>query len=266
MKIFLQVTVVYISDRQASVRMGQSFWSRGPSLSTRFTADDFPSLQSSTDAGHNYAKVLQATIELTQILHNAHDILYSSKERTMHMVNWGDYNRYLDDFRTSLSTWKSRWDKLEASPKLHCTARIFREYVCLYVNAFSFQSILSRAAKRSREFGKALSSPQAAQSLFPGGLMASPDGVYIFQAIDSARNILSIAIETDPVEHIRYMPFRFYMYVPTDAGPLSSGLIKTKQIYHLCCRLLIQSRCFWCFLKGRARENHASRPPLYIPP
>ena len=45
--------------------MGQSLWSRGPSLSTRFTADDFPSLQLSEDAQHNYASVLQATIELT---------------------------------------------------------------------------------------------------------------------------------------------------------------------------------------------------------
>ncbi|CAK7236840.1 hypothetical protein SCUCBS95973_009746 [Sporothrix curviconia] len=224
---------VYISDRQISVRMGQSFWSRGPSLSTRFTANDFPSLRLQTDAEHNYAMVLQATIELTQLLHNAHDILYSSRERTVHMILRGDYNRYLDDFRTSLSAWKGRWNGLQASPKLDCTLRIVQEYVCLYVNAFSFQAILSRAAKEGQEAASAgnkrnlspahpPTQPQQAKSqtqprmppksLFPCGLMASPDGVYVFESITAARNILSIANKTDPVAHIRYMPFRFYVY------------------------------------------------------
>ncbi|CAK7213008.1 hypothetical protein SEUCBS140593_001700 [Sporothrix eucalyptigena] len=219
--------------RQISVRMGQSFWSRGPSLSTRFTANDFPSLRLQTDAEHNYAMVLQATIELTQLLHNAHDILYSSRERTVHMILRGDYNRYLDDFRTSLSAWKGRWNGLQASPKLDCTLRIVQEYVCLYVNAFSFQAILSRAAKEGQEAASAghnrksssvqpqtqpqqpksqLQPQTLPQSLFPCGLMASPDGAYVFEAITAARNILAIANKTDPVKHIRYMPFRFYVY------------------------------------------------------
>ncbi|RDL38136.1 uncharacterized protein BP5553_05569 [Venustampulla echinocandica] len=202
---------VYISDRQISVRMGQSFWSRGPSLSSRFTADDFPSLQLSEDAEHSYASVLQATIELTQLLHNVHDILYSAKARTLQMMLSGDYNRYLDDFRKALSTWQDCWGNLKASPKLHSTLRIVIEYVRLYVNAFSFQSILSRASRN----GIATSSPfrrDRVQSLFPQGIMASADGAYIYEAVNAARNILSIAVETDPVAHIRYMPFRFYVY------------------------------------------------------
>lgn len=209
MLIFL---VVYIADRQISVRMGQSFWSRGPSLSTRFTADDFPSLRLSVDAEHNYAQVLQATIELTQLLHNAHDILYSSKERRMQMVHWGDYNRYLDDFRRSLSAWHDRWGKLDASPKLYSTLRIVKEYVRLYVCAFSFQSILSRAVQENRNHDTIKSPPGKASSLFPQGIMSTPDGIYVFEAVDSARKILMISTETDPVAHIRYMPFRFYVY------------------------------------------------------
>ncbi|OQD89983.1 hypothetical protein PENANT_c002G09137 [Penicillium antarcticum] len=186
---------VYIADRQISVRMGQSFWSRGPSLSTRFTAKDFPSLQLSVDSEHNYALVLQATIELTQLLHNAHDILYSSKERRLQMVRLGDYNRYLDDFRRSFSGWQSRWDGLEASPKLKCTLTIFKE-----------------AVHDNRVAGTSASWHKRAPSLFPEGIMASPDGVYVFEAVRSARNILTIACGTDPVAHIRYMPFRFYVY------------------------------------------------------
>lgn len=186
--------------------MGQSFWSRGPSLSTRFTATDFPSLRLSADAEHNYSLVLHATIELTQLLHNTHDIFYSSKDRRMQMMRWGDYSRYLDDFRRSMSSWEDHWDNLETSPKLHCTLRILKEYVRLYVMAFSFQSILSRAIHDSRKSGSA-----PTPSLFPEGIMASADGAYVFEAVDSARKILEIANETDPVAHIRYMPFRFYV-------------------------------------------------------
>lgn len=127
-----------------SVRMGQSFWSRGPALSARFTAKDFPTLQSVEDSHHLYASVLDASLELTQILHNTHDLLYSNKPRMAEMMRRGDYNPYLDELRHALSLWRTTWGKLEPSPKLHSTLRIVSEYVCLYINAFSFQSILSR--------------------------------------------------------------------------------------------------------------------------
>lgn len=211
------LVVVYIADRQVSVRMGQSFWSRGPSLSTRFTANDFPSLGLRADAEHSYGLVLQATIELTQLLHNVHDILYSSKERRMQMVRRGDYNRYLDDFRSSLSAWQERWDDLKTSPKLNCTLHIFKEYVRLYANAFSFQSLLSMAAydnRRSRETTPT-TSPRLERtlSLFSQGIMSTGEGAYVLDAVDASRSILIIAGQTNPESHIRYMPFRFYVYV-----------------------------------------------------
>lgn len=204
---------MYIADRQISVRMGQSLWSRGPSLSTRFTADDFPSLQLSEDAQHNYASVLQATIELTQILHNGHDILYSCKTRTWQMMLRGDYNRYLDDFHRALSTWQDSWGNLKASPRLHHTLRTFFEYVRLYLNAFSFQSVLSRtsAENQSRGIRSSPSGTNPVLSPFSLGIMASADGVYILQAVNAAKNILIIATEADPATSIRYMPFRFYV-------------------------------------------------------
>ncbi|KAI3138431.1 transcriptional regulator family: Fungal Specific TF [Penicillium roqueforti] len=189
---------VYIADRQISVRMGQSFWSRGPSLSTNFTANDFPTLRLRADAEHKYAHVLQATIELTQLLHNVHDTLYASKERRTQMVRRGDYNRYLDDFRHSMSAWKDRWDGLETSPKLHCTMHIFKE-----------------AAHHSRPAGEnraTTSGPKRAPSLFPRGIMSTAEGAYVLEAVDAARAILTIVVQTISQAQIRYMPFRFYMY------------------------------------------------------
>ncbi|KAJ5857805.1 hypothetical protein N7455_008699 [Penicillium solitum] len=204
---------VYISDRQISVRMGQSFWSRGPSLSANFTAEDFPSLQLRADAEHKYAHVLQATIELTQILHNVHDILYASKERRVQMVRRGDYNRYLDDFRHSISAWEGRWDSLEASPKLNCTMHIFKEYVRLYASAFSFQSLLSGAVQpRRRETVPITPGRNGVTLLFPQGIMSTAEGSYILESIDAARKILAIAVQTNSETQIRYMPFRFYVY------------------------------------------------------
>lgn len=194
--------------------MGQSFWSRGPALSTNFTAEDFPSLQLRPDAEHKYAHVLQATIELTQILHNVHDTLYASKERRAQMVRRGDYNRYLDDFRHSISAWEGRWDGLEASPKLNCTMHIFKEYVRLYASAFSFQSLLSGAVQPGRrEPAPITPGRNGVTSLFPQGIMSTAEGSYILESIDAARKILAIAVQTNSEAQIRYMPFRFYVYV-----------------------------------------------------
>lgn len=187
--------------------MGQSFWSRGPSLSTQFSNSDFPSLPANEDTQHRYPFVLHATIELTQLLHNSHDVLYAAKSRTLHMMQSGDYSRYLDDFRRALLSWDHRWGDLKPSPKLYSTLRILREYVRLYVHGFSFQAVLTRVmVKRGGETGD-----EELPQLFPRGISSSADGAYIFEALDAARNILETVIETDPATHVRFMPFRFYV-------------------------------------------------------
>ncbi|KAF4894830.1 hypothetical protein CGCF415_v012175 [Colletotrichum fructicola] len=131
----------YIADRQISVRLGQSFWSRGPSLSSNFTAKDFPTLQSAPDTTfEDYASILQANLELTQILHNAHAILYSSTERTLSMIHEGDYPRYLDDFMESATHWDSRWKVLKASPNLRAALSLLYEYG-LYAAVFLHKAL-----------------------------------------------------------------------------------------------------------------------------
>lgn len=200
--------VMYLADRQISLRMGQSFWSRGPSLSTKFTASDFPSLQPESTGEDDHAAVLQATVELTQLLHNVHDIIYTSKSRTMEIMLMGDYSRYLDDFLKALAAWDQIWGTLEVSPKLRCTLRLIYEYLCLYVNAFSLQAVISRSAQSQRDMRW---SGMAAQSLFPRGVMASPDGRFIFEAVRAAKNILKLFADMDAEVHLRYLPSRFYL-------------------------------------------------------
>ncbi|GAT22342.1 C6 transcription factor [Aspergillus luchuensis] len=162
-----------------SVRLGQSFWSRGPSLAAKFTADDFPSLQPRPENDNeDYASWLQASMELIQNLHNAHAILYSSKDRTLAMVYEGDYARYLDDFRTSATTWRSAWGNLAVSAKIRTTLLIMYEYICLYTNAFSFQAVLTRASRPYGSSNKGQQSERPFADILSKGIMASPDGRY----------------------------------------------------------------------------------------
>ncbi|GKZ93869.1 hypothetical protein AnigIFM59636_007221 [Aspergillus niger] len=182
MYLLTPLSDIFIADRQISVRLGQSFWSRGPSLAAKFTADDFPSLQPRPENDNeDYASWLQASMELIQILHNAHAILYSSKDRTLAMVYEGDYARYLDDFRTSATTWRSAWGNLAVSPKIKTTLLIMYEYICLYTNAFSFQAVLTRASRPHRSSTKGQQSERPFADILSKGIMASPDGTESMQ-------------------------------------------------------------------------------------
>ncbi|KAL3290647.1 C6 transcription factor [Colletotrichum asianum] len=203
----------YIADRQISVRLGQSFWSRGPSLSSNFTAEDFPTLHPAPGlTDEDYASALQANLELTQILHNAHAILYSSTERTLSMIHEGDYPRYLDDFMESATHWDSRWKVLKTSPNLRAALRLLYEYVCLYINAFSFHAVMTRKLRPRASEGQRNASIRCLTSFFPEGIMSSPDARYINGATRAARSLLVIMNEQDPKHTLRYLPSRYHLY------------------------------------------------------
>ncbi|KAL4920402.1 hypothetical protein BDW62DRAFT_199113 [Aspergillus aurantiobrunneus] len=186
---------IFVADRQISVRLGQSFWSRGPSLGTKFTAQDFPSLQPRPGSDdEDYTSVLQATMELVQILHNAQALLYSSKERTLDLVCQGYYVRYLDDFRTSATTWHSTWCGLAVSAKIMNTLLIMYEA--------SDPRMSDREQQNRRPFAELLSN----------GIMSSPDGRFIFDALSAASDLLSLMNGLDPRDVLCYLPSRYYLY------------------------------------------------------
>lgn len=158
------------------------------------------------------ASVLQATMELTQLLHNAHDILYSSRARTQELILAGDYNRYLDDFEKALTSWDDTWHNLALSPRIKCMLTLMYEYVCLYSNAFAFQARVTQVANADRNM---LSDqhPTASQQeiVFPCGIMATPEGRYIFEALRAAKAVLRVISRADPVSCLRYMPTRYHL-------------------------------------------------------
>lgn len=197
-------SVTYLSDRQISIRMGQAFWSRGPALSARFTAEDFPSLQPQYASGDDFASLLQAQVELTTLFGNAHDILFASKQRTAELMVRGDYTKYIDDASRAIVAWDLVWTPLTAPSHLKCCLRMMEKYLRLYVNAFAFQAVLYRASLSGTDVARV--------SCFPHSAMASPDARMVYEAVDAAEALLRIAIEDiGPERHLRYMPARFYL-------------------------------------------------------
>ena len=199
-------------DRQISVRLGQSFWSRGPSLSSRFTARDFPSLRPIPGVqDEDYASILHAHLELTQILYNAHAVLYSSTERTLSMVHDGDYPRYLDDFSRAATTWHTTWSDIQVSRKLKSIMLLLYEYTCLYVNAFSFQAVLTRASSSQPSLSTEHTNEGSPEDLFSHGIMSTPDGRYVFDAIGAAINLLNLTNGLDARRVLPYLPSRYHL-------------------------------------------------------
>lgn len=192
--------------------MGQAFWCRGPSLSARFTAQDFPTLQPQAPGDEDFASLLQAQVELTTLFGNAHDILFASRSRTAELMRRGDYSKYIDDTTMAMAAWQRAWGSISVSPHLRSCLTLTYEYLRLYVNAFAFQAVLYRASEKRNSSNIPGDKPSLTSLYFPDSPMASPDARHIYVAIDAAETMLKIAAEDiDPVKHLRYMPARFYL-------------------------------------------------------
>ncbi|XEV04878.1 hypothetical protein FSHL1_010165 [Fusarium sambucinum] len=202
---------VYILDRQISVRLGHSFWSRGPALSSHFTEKDFPSLKSTSGVNHpSYAAVLEANLELTRLIYNAHQTLYPSTDKTITMIHNGDYPIYLDDFDRSITTWYSKWKDIEAPINVKTTLMLTYEYTRLYVNAFSFQAVVIRKSTPRSSSQPGNRQPHPDQ--FAHGIMSLPDGRYVFDATQAAKSLLGLFTRLEPRRASCYLPLRFHLY------------------------------------------------------
>lgn len=137
----LAFTYCYIFDRQyvpssypnssttlmcsVSLRLGKAFWSRGPAICFQgFSSSaqtgpaaapgNFPYLREVKPGEGDYpqddfASLIQAYIELTQMMSSAHDTLYPNAARTRSLVVYGEYFKYLDELARSLDGFKILW-------------------------------------------------------------------------------------------------------------------------------------------------------------
>ena len=247
-------TYCYIFDRHISIRLGKPFWSRGglafrnrpaanttnvsgeahnnfptlaPNGSRRFASRDGPDTTRPVAEGEvtvgDESTLVQAYVELTQILTNIHSTLYPSRDRTLALSHVGDYTRMLDEFTRTLTwfriTWieKHRWEKFPFSETIRATFH----YAKLYAYSFSFQAHVGRATANNKMLFQDVannSNGNAAESalanlFFPRGLAESPDVKYILEAIDSATELLKIcAQDLFPQGALGFLPTRFYGY------------------------------------------------------
>lgn len=226
-------TWCYLYDRTLGLRTGLAFWSRGPTICFQGYSDiaqtgeaaarlhfpymmqqsaDTPSTNAPSPAlfdSNDSASMMQATLELTQIMTNAHDILFSTPSRTKNLVRKGEYFKFLDHFRRALDSftvaWKDKVWRLDSTRELTwCTYHFVR----LYVAAFAFQAHVQRAQERAeaeRENGK----PSGIVSIFPRGSATSPDALFIYDSIDAAQEILGICVRLGASGVLQYLPSRY---------------------------------------------------------
>lgn len=202
-------------DRHVSVRIGKAFWSRGPGPMTGLSAQDFPSLRPLRIPTDDYAAIWEANLELTQLFSNAHDVLYSSKNRSAQLNSGGEYVKYIDDFRAATRAWHNTWGMLTCSPPLKASLILSYEYLRLYINAFAYQATINRMVVQATDYA---SNPNTRRSSiaapFTDFVAATPDARFIYDSVDAAKCLLNTFNSfVDPVLTFRYMPIRYYLYV-----------------------------------------------------
>ena len=208
-------SAVYMSDRHVSVRIGKAFWSRGPGPMTGLSAHDFPSLRARGNRSDNYASIWEANMELTQLFSNAHDVLYSSKNRSAQLNSGGEYVKYIDDFRTATRAWHNTWGMLTCSPPLKASLILSYEYLRLYINAFAYQATMNRMVVQANDYvGGPSTRRTSVAAPFTDFVAATPDARFIYDSVDAAKSLLNTFNSfVDPVITFRYMPLRYYLYV-----------------------------------------------------
>ncbi|BEI89708.1 uncharacterized protein CcaverHIS019_0210700 [Cutaneotrichosporon cavernicola] len=256
-------TWCYLYDRTLGLRTGLAFWSRGPTLCFQGYSDisqtgeaaarvNFPyMMQGEVVDANDSASLMQASLELTQIMTNAHDILYSTPTRTKNLVRKGEYFKYLDHFRRALDSftvaWKDKEWRLESTRELTwCTFHFVR----LYVAAFAFQAHVQRAQERA-DAARESPRPNGVGSIFPRGSATSPDALFIYDSIDAASEILHICIRLGDRGVIQYLPSRYlinFAYSGTFAlkaaysGATGKGeMVKTTELVERVCAALLHA-------------------------
>ncbi|OCF34202.1 specific RNA polymerase II transcription factor [Kwoniella heveanensis BCC8398] len=285
-------TYCYLFDRHVSMRLGKGFWARGAAVCFQgFSSSaqtgpaaayrSFPFLReikpSPESAGaenehpqEDLGSIVQAYLELTQMMSNAHDVLYPNSARTRSLVVHGEYFKYLDEMARSLDAFKLLWrtKKWTLFPLTDAMWTMFY-YVQLYICAFSFQAHVERATIRAEEeyrqlqqshLAKGDTTPLArpALSLFPRGAAASPDARYIFHMCDAARELLHICVNNlYPGGALPYLPSRFLLWFTYGAIVLLKALYSGAMLRgdHERTLELIDKLCE-CFGQCSADDDH----------
>ncbi|OQV04997.1 Fungal specific transcription factor domain-containing protein [Cladophialophora immunda] len=167
----------YCLDRQISIRVGKPFWHRSPGMTIQHLhfdpADDFPQMREIDGLQDDHAAYLQCLMHITQVLSNAHDLLYPSKSHSLAIAKAEHYYKHIDEFTEALSAFRNRWQK-----------KPWRTY----------------PINEPLEY-------------FPTGLMGSVDARFIIEAMNAGADVLRLAVgRFQPSGALAYLPLRFFLF------------------------------------------------------
>ncbi|KAG9559364.1 hypothetical protein KCU79_g8321, partial [Aureobasidium melanogenum] len=218
-------TCCYISDRQISIRIGRAFWSRGPGPGLAIRKEDYP-YQPQNPGDEDFPRLFQATLELTLLFSNVHDVLYSSPGNSLrNHLTGGYYIKIVDashtripslkssvltifqDFRSAYYGWNAVYGTMTCSPNLKAMLLMSYDYLRLYTNAFAFHATIRRALPEG-ENGK-----PSFSRVFYNNVGAVGDARFIYEGLDAAKSLLTTMNNfVDAERMLRYMPLRFYLF------------------------------------------------------
>ncbi|KAF2759045.1 hypothetical protein EJ05DRAFT_509914 [Pseudovirgaria hyperparasitica] len=208
-------TACYMSDRQISIRIGKGFWSRGPGPLTSLRREDHVPLLPRTTNEEDYASIFQATLELTTLSSNVHDVLYANPGSSLRSHLSGGYIKFIDDFRNAIYTWKSVWGTLTCSSHLKATLTMSYHYLRLYTVAFAFHATVRREQElRKKNTPQYSTQYQAPSRLFYKNVAKVTDVRFIYEGLEAAKEIIStLNSYVDAQRSLRFMPLRIYLYL-----------------------------------------------------
>ncbi|WWC95219.1 hypothetical protein V866_002077 [Kwoniella sp. B9012] len=221
--------------RHVSIRLGKGFWARGAAVCFQgFSSSaqsgpsagfgNFPFLRGIADdqehPQEDYGNLIQAYLELTQLMSNAHDTLYPNAARTRSLVIHGEYFKYLDE--VSLYPVNTA-DPSSLAPSMHskssgsknggkCSLSPISCGQCSTTPSYTSAPSASATIRAEEEY-RTKTTTSLKLSLFPRGAAQSPDARYIFHMCDAAREILTICVDKlYPGGALPYLPTRHVLW------------------------------------------------------
>jgi hypothetical protein len=184
-------------------------------------ADDFPQMRDIEGLQDDHAGYLQCLMHITQILSNAHDLLYSSKSHSLAIAKAEQYYKHIDEFTEALSAFRNTWQKRpwRTYPINECVWISFvssfpmspalpfrlsstdyelscKHHLRLYIYSFSLQGHMQRA--------ESCNDGRRPLDYFPTGLMGSVDARFIIEAMNAGvgDGLSSTFLVTKSADHV----------------------------------------------------------------
>lgn len=162
--------------------------------------------------------------------------LFKSRSHTSRIIQDGTYLDLLKDFQPMLRNWKKEFDRYDLPMYIRHILQIEYEYVRIYINSLSLQSVVERCNAKS---GGLLTTSRPAGASGPAEtLVMSPetqnyyskmpltklggfgaaDQLYVKEVIEGSRSLMRIVVDgLLPNGYLKHAPVRTYFHIVSGA-------------------------------------------------